>query len=1108
MHHGEKSDGLFTEETRRTIPANQNVGRSHVREFAKRRDFRPRTFGMSRFNRHGPHGRPVKSYDFYDNKDSEFGWFKEQGHNKYPYHDHLPSYSNEGYEEYQKPPDASSVAHAIDTLEKHMTSSEALNSDNMFRNKGRNGGGFQGDGENEENRDGRGEHMNGNEGEGFHGEGNQNGGDHEDGHGGHMNNNGGGEFFGGDRGGGHHEGNQESHGSNNEFHEDSGNKGHGNSENHHSEHNEQDHGNHGHENNEHGNNNDNHMTGHFGWPKIEGPALLNEDHKEHGESHGNEGGSHGGEGQSHGGEGFWSNGDEGHGQHDKPREGWLPLKPNEHEEHSQHEGQGQHEEHGVEGSQFHEGGHKMLDDHSPPVAQPELNHHSEDRDVFGGTGAKNEDPHANEVGNYGRKIITGQVPEADQIELHKEQPANGHQEDYVDFPKANNEQNSGHNRDNMLREPPSFVARQQQQWQQQQVAQQQLQQMQQQQQQQQQQLQQQPHFSNEPQHDGIKPKNVEGQQTIVIKQDYPHSQEKHFDSLPKGPHEGPERGGGLWGNHPGQGEQYYIDPEPLGKSRNMEQKSTERTPQKEVSNFKSDKIDVEVGIPTGGPTDNKNITFAIKEVPLKPNSDGLRQGYNDSDIKETARTANISAGTQQMMQQTAGKETEANSKPTKRVLKVPVKITTGSFDSRDILSFETDKKFIGGEKSRKGFRENLREKGESDRPVDRWEGTGLKRKLRKYNFGRIDKEHRLKTGGNSVKGKLSGSLQTQSKERKILQDKAEESRNMNRNLKSRISGGKIDYFKKANHKYDEKIKNLDSDTPRIEIKGNTKNPKESFDGEPQKKYVLTKNKGKGNGKQLVARHGTENDLGAVHGHPAISDEQAMHSSPEELLEMANGYRHRAEEYESKAKELENHAEVQDHQFGGHGAISQHQSHHEGPERGGGLEGHEEGQGEQYHHGEGFGHWSGPTWHGPGPFGSSHFGHGEGGHEGGGHEGGGHEGGDHDEVIHFNTGYPFYHVPRPHNLPNIEYHKPHPPVHGLNPYEVLTSEQFHHPELPAGHGNLPYGANQRTLAPKADIERAKKVIKNIHLDGKEKENRYDTIMRDFLTDENMETFLLK
>ena len=940
--------------------------------------------------------RPVKNYDFYD-QPNDFEWFGEQGHNRYPYKG-TQGYSHEGYEEYQKPPDVHAVAQAMQTLEKHMSSSEALGSDNMFRNR-----------------------------EGGHR-------DHqENNHGVMMMNNDNNDNDSDGRYGERYEGTKESE---HESHKDLENENH-NEENGHSmmnddngvlmmHHDRNDNVEDGHidshqsewENGENGradsdkdgggrkNEGQGHLTEHYKWDNIKGPNLLN-------------------------GEGLPSN----EKSNDVHREGWLPLKQHE----SQEESQRNHNDH--EGSPNRE--HHGSTDHGSEVLS---NHHVEDKNMLGGVSHENHDESDANHGDHERKAVSTNLQ-------HKEP-----KEDYIDFPKTEHEpnlDNENRNRNNLEQKPsppmadsppvhvPSSMHDQN-------VV--------------------KSHSNNiEPAQSLEKPiekpietpierpleKPIENTGNLIsVNVGYPHYHvpNTHEDSAKNEPHEGPERGGGLWGDLPGEGEQYV------------------------------DKGSTDEGLHVG----------MQKQVSVKPSVVITTKGNNGDlgnrlDANEGSTFAAKGVGAKEVRIEAGSNGTEAKEKKLK-VTRIPVTIKTGVYDSREIFTIDGDKKFIKNERGRNTIMDNK-------------EYVARGEKLRKSVMN-IVKEKEKKRLKDIIRSKKNNGLK--------LKEARKSSRDRKTTAKKLTKNEGLETKNKRMKNCNDKAKGLKSDE------------------------VLSNGKGMGVREgELRKRHGTDNELGAVHGHPVISDEQALHSSPEELLEMANGYRHRAEEYDSKAKELENQAEIQDHQFDHHGAVSQHQPHHQGPERGGNLGGGEHGEGEQYHHGEGIGPWSGPTWHGPGPFGSSQFGHhgghgeGHGGGHGEGHGGGhgeghgeGHEEGHDHHMVHFNTGYPYYHVPQAHSLPLIEYHKPAPPVHGLNPYEVLTSEQFHHPHLPAGHGNLPYGHNQRSLHSKSEVNDViisnKVVSKSDGLVGQVSIEpgtivelpKYDVIPKDYLSDDNINSFLLK
>ena len=975
-------------------------------------------------------GKPIKNYEFYDDK-NEFGWYKDQGNKKYPYNNWLPHYSNDGYEEYQKAPDVSAVAHAMATLEKHMSSSEALHTDNMFRHDSKEHGDhhqgflFRGNEEHGE------PNVGPNGGSTYNGETSHEGGSyHEGGRPHHVESSHEGNYA--SEGGRFHEGGRfndgggpntgETYNENVGSHRDGDSRETGHESREESENNRQMDDDHYHNNERAG------MTENYGWKTIDGPSLLNhQKQKSHENSEGSE--------KSQQNEGSQENGNE------SGREGWLPLTPPNHKRLESHEPDvGQKSE----AATNHEG--RSSESNPPTLTQQNMIHHEDDRGVFNGA-TTNKDG----VINDEQKALYGNGYQENRG--NTENHGNGknleaNRNDYVDFPSTNTNHNDedSRNRGSFIEGTSS--------------------------------KQENPREMRKESTDGKANEqgSLTGENTIKINVGYPHYHvaDRHIAAALKVPHAGPERGGGLWGSQPGEGEQY------------QEEKKEKPFGQNQVQNRNENGMQHSDTLPKPNSTSLVAGNYAVK-----CNGDTGCQPAN-----ETAQS------------DSRGVQRNGSEEMTK-VTRIPVTVTTGVYDSRELVSVE-EQTFVKNTGNKEKVNRDFTKRGGWN---NAYEHKNYKTRPRKK--GEDDKDHKVP--------KFRRKLRHLMKIFKIQKTK------YGRN--HMVRGQRLLRGKESQPHSLRNVKKF----------GNNAKFREVYEGKKEKER-------KGN----IGR-----DLGSVHGHPAVSDEKALHSNPEELLEMANGYRHRAEEYDSKAKELENMAEVQDHQHDHHGAVSQHNMGREGPERGGGLHGDDHGEGEQYHHQQGIGPWSGPTWFGPGPFGMSHFQHGgrEGGHgsqEGGnggmdgehgghgnlgghvewngGHEGrhedghggggeGGHggaheEGGDgghgegHDNnIIHFNTGYPFYHVPRPHSLPQIQYHKPEPPVHGLNPYEVLTSEQFHRPMLPAGHGNLPYGSNQRTLHSRETISQLNSNRNNEEIAGA-KMRRYSSLMRDFLTDENVASFLLK
>ena len=896
--------------------------------------------------------RPVKNYDFYD-QPSDFEWFKEQGQNHYPYHGAMPAYKHVGYDDYQKAPDSHAVAQAMTLLEKHISSSEALGSDNMFRNNERDRHGHQHDDEPMMNSFGndvnggnehRYEYRNDNKFDSMPNDNNR----------------------------GQEEQSEEYEQHNWKGHQRNANK------------NEKGEG----ENDKENGKGNEHMTESYQWKSVKGPELLHsEDLPSRGQA---------------------SQTNEEH------QEGWMPLK--EHD--SNHESHGNHNEndhalHGIHDNTNHEShgnnnenNHESYENHAEGNHESHQNHAEVNQKVndFGNhestaseMRSKNKEDDGFSNVDHGYTDGSRHMNDDNSGKASKQVQNNEPKEEYIDFPKSSDRPyitKDRSSRNNLVDKPFQSNSPLQ------------------------------SHeipLEQEPAGSQRKPNNLDDDQAfhndngqpnadniIKIKVGYPHYHvpNSHMEAAKIEPHQGPERGGGLWGDLPGVGEQY----------------------QGGITEQKNDNIKT--------PIDTKNRKIEVKGA------------FDITDIGKDVKNNRIGE--------------KINSANSSSVTQIPVTIKTGVYDSREIFTIGGKKEFTSSNPVETGFKRRKESNENAFRPQrkSRKKGKRKKAKRKGVNKNRKKLTKRIKHTSNNIK---FFSVQFPLPETFI------KSRNKE---------------KERTRKWRKNEVNLD--------------------------YVTTNIKN-----EVSTRHGIGSDLDAVHGHPAISDEEALHSSPDELLDMANNYRHRAEEYDSKAKELENQAEIQDHQHDYHGSVSQHHPHHQGPERGGSEEEH--GEGGQYHHHNGIGPWGGPMWHGPGPLGMSHFKHGgeeHGGHEEGHNEG---EGGGHDhDAIHFNTGYPYYHVPRQHSIPLIEYEKPAPPVHGLNPYEVLTSEQFHQPMLPAGHGNLPYGHNQRTLPSKSDAKLvANKEIYVSKLDNISVKHstivdqpQNETMMTELLSDENIDNFLLK
>ena len=912
--------------------------------------------GSSRRHMNSQGSHPVKNYDFYD-QPNDFEWFKGQGHNQYPYHKGMPAYSHEGYDDYQKPPDPHAVSQAMNLLEKHMTSSEALSSDNMFRNnEGRNHehendhipmmnkiedhGNYE-LGVNDINQDRYGDKHN----EKFAM--NQN-----DRHGGQERHNGGydqHEHHNGDENQHEHE---IQHGDENQQHSDKS----------------------GHEDSENTKDNmkeDKHMTEHYQWESVKGPELLHGDDLPSMQSQ-----------QEH-------------------REGWLPLKQHENShgspDRNDEDSHGPQTDHDENGHGPH-GEHDENNQKSNHVETHETTYLDKE-----GKALKEQDKE-----KHGAGLETnGEGRVLNEVQKGKSE------EEYIDFPQNPTNPSilkDGSNRNSMVDNSAVMNGPQQQNKvvQRQESAYNQYQS---------------DHLNNDKIYENSdRQPNLANK--IRINVGYPHYRvpNTHMEVAKNEPHQGPERGGGLWGNLPGVGEQQY------GENSNQKNENA------------------------------KLYTGSLSK--MESDSDRSRSGKEEKNKEMTNARGAFDKNMQQEPHGNGMEEKQNNAKSSKTT-RIPVTITTGVYDSREIFTIDRKKEYI------------------HSKPV----ANKFKRR-------------------EEIQQDICHSTRKLLKKRKKINVKG---KHWNKNKREKRKG--IKYLFSST-----KIKKSLSKAPlRKKFAKSHKYKKTNIDQLSESDHDA----------EVPKRHGTGDDLDAVHGHPAISDEESLHSSPDELLDIANNLRHRAEEYDSKAKELENQAEIQDHQFNYHGSISQHHSH-QGPERGGSQHGEEHEEEEHNEHNR-IGPWTGPEWHGPGPFGTSHIknenGHGShGGGEGGdnrnGNEGG--EEGHDDHVIHFNTGYPYYHVPKQHSLPVIEDEKPAPPVHGLNPYEVLTSEQFHRPMLPAGHGNLPYGHNQRTLHANSDTtEVTKKGIYMSRLSSKSADPgavlqlpKYDEISKEALSDDNVNNFLLK
>ena len=901
-------------------------------------------------------GRPVKSYDFYD-QSSDFEWFKHQGRDRYPLHGSVPNYSHEGYESYEKAPDPHDVAQAMTVLEKHMSSSEALGSDNMFRNNGGVRHDYHNDhqptGSNDENG------LNENESE--------------------PSNNAysyGSSLIGKHRG---RDGNDENGPeiALNDYHSQIREDGYGQ----------------GKENGFQFNQN----GGNPAHDKEQGQVMEGS----------NQAVNHMGDDMQKSKEWFEN-------QHDIGKSGQGGKEDNNHESPaSNHESEESSHDSHESNHKAQESNHKSYvnDDENYQKINgakncesngPEMrsNYIEKDRSVLSGNYFEHEDAGAKHYEYSGKEYGKENEGRASKGMQNSEQ-----NEEYVDYPTKNdnnnnnNNMNEMNNRNNMeekstsVNSPPSLY--QTQHWENSADR-----QMQQQQQQQQNSLNRNGAYRSDGKHENA-------EEIIKVDVGFPqyHLPNAQLESTRHEPHQGPERGGGLWGDLPGSGEQ-------IGK---------------ENKNSNDIKISAEVsktGVRSGSNEPGRNVKkIAVGEV----------SGGNDGTYEGKDRT-NLNGG-------------KENGGKTSKITQIPVKIRTGVYDSREIFSIDGKKRFISS-------------------------------RLKKGKFNSRNNEHKIALYSSGAS------------------PEKEKSRKVNSRYSSNRKKRKSKNVKNAGNKEGLFVPFPLQETA-IPCTYNKKKRMEKWN-----KFEIRFHSDKPDNENAIStRHGIGPDLGAVHGFPAVSDEEARHSSPDELLDMANSYRHKAEEYDSKAKELENQAEIQDHQHNYHGAISQHHPNHQGPERGGDAN---TVVGEHHAHHHGFGPLQAPVLHGPGMLGASHFGHE--------HSEVGND--DHcDNVIHFNTGYPYYHVPRHQPLPLIEYHKPIPPVHGLNPYEVLTSEQFNRPHLPAGHGNLPYGHYQRALLANLGTSRVVHERSSINEWDKDEPStvlqlpKYQKNINDMLTDENIDNFLL-
>ena len=193
-------------------------------------------------------------------------------------------------------------------------------------------------------------------------------------------------------------------------------------------------------------------------------------------------------------------------------------------------------------------------------------------------------------------------------------------------------------------------------------------------------------------------------------------------------------------------------------------------------------------------------------------------------------------------------------------------------------------------------------------------------------------------------------------------------------------------------------------------------------------------------------HPEEHESEIVHGNPVVSDHQAMETSVNDLLALAHSLKNEAAEYESKAKEVENQAEVVHHQTGGQHPIGTGESGHA----------------------------------------QQHYGH-------------------KVPILHINTGYPVYHLPPKDDHPVAELHKPEPPHHGLNPYEVLTSEQLDHENV--HETQTVHGTNHHTEEEIAHYPPAVVYLPHKRMDIRELFLPHKRMkMKDFLIPQNLDIFL--
>eukprot|EP00794_Sanderia_malayensis_P016641 gene16641-18331_t len=562
------------------------------------------------------------------------------------------------------------------------------------------------------------------------------------------------------------------------------------------------------------------------------------------------------------------------------------------------------------------------------------------------------------------------------------------------------------------------------------------------------------------------------------------------------PHEGPERGGGLWGNQKGEGEQdgrvgnFEMRPNTFDmrtKGHDNKQQSN-KSPAEHASKSERPQENHDMQQSTTSPPryvnlpekekiiDNVQVSRAsenspsVQKAPIR-NTGNWPIGDEAPYMHENSTDVSNATSHSTLGQKVTVNGTALNPKIITSLENISkqnngVVVKFGVVDDKQVLSIAPNKKTIENERKMKVQMETenramqdlekktlLNNKANNilDTNVEATNGRELSRSRKRSKKKRKMQKRKLLT-----KQKIKDNARSKSGFRKSKTKIP--TAHLKRKLSKSLKSTKTD--RKLSEKKDKSLSNA------VKAFHKLKHKVLPLAGKHEEIFHADKH-AEGKNRKTKQRNDLGSDLGAVHSHPAISDCEACHSSPDELLEKANAYRQRAEEFEGKAKELENHAEVQDHQ---HGAASQY---HEGPERGGHtFGGHdcEEREGAEGHYGGGIdGHhqensqWS--PWHGSSQFEGWHHefrsDHGHEDEKGNEHGGGGNH---HVQVIHYNTGYPYYHSQESNHLPLVEYHKPHPPTHGLNPYEVLTTEQLHRIGLTAGHGNLPcYAAgHQRTI----------------------------------------------